>query len=162
MTDQLIDQVGGEKFDFSVEFLGAGVVEATGGLDFVLNILELGLKLEVVGVSLEVGVGFGDGEEVREGALERAFGLGGTIDAFRAHHGRASFGDVIKGGFFVLGVALDSLHEVRNEVGAVFELDGDVGPGFVDPLVQPDQTIISAPDDGDEDDDNRNDNKQYY
>ena len=81
------EDVAGEDFDLGVEVFGAGVVEAAGGLDFVFDVLELVLEFFEVFVGFELGVGFGDGEYLAEGAGERIFGLGGLFDAFGAHNG---------------------------------------------------------------------------
>ena len=70
VADHAIDDIGWEKFDLRVELLRTGVVETAGGLDFVLDVLELKLELLEVGVGFELRISFGDGENLREGALE--------------------------------------------------------------------------------------------
>jgi len=51
------------------------------------------------------------------------------------------------------GVALDRLHQVRDQVVAPLELDVDLRPGVVDPVPQPDQAVVAEDEDEDEEDD---------
>ena len=49
-----------------------------------------------------------------------------------------------------LHVALDRVHEVRDQVVAPLELDLDLGEGFVDPEPSLDQAVLVDPDHEDE------------
>jgi hypothetical protein len=42
----------------------------------------------------------------------------------------------------VLGVALDGIDQVRDQVDTTLQLNGNVAPGFVGPLVKPHQTVV--------------------
>ena len=44
----------------------------------------------------------------------------------------------------VLGVALDRLDQIRDEVVAALELDVDLRPGVLDPVPQLDQTVVGG------------------
>ena len=161
-TETLGDHIAGKYFHFNIKFFGAGVVEATSGLDFVLNVLKLFLELFEVLVGLELGIRFGNGKDFREAGGKRVFGGGGSLNVFCAHGLAASFGDVFESFFFVLGVAFDGFDDVRDEIGAVFELDGDITPSFVDLLVELDEAVVSAPDDRNEYHHDASDNDENY
>lgn len=159
VTDHIVDDIGREKFNLRVKLLRAGVVEAAGSLDFVFNVLELELELLKVGASLELRISFGDGKNLREGAFKRALGFGSSLHGVCAHDGRAGFRDILKSGLFMLGVAFDGFDNIRDEVGTIFELDRDIGPGFIDTLIELNEAVVSSPDhrdQQDDDDDNNN------
>ena len=72
---------------------------------------------------------------------------------------RARLGDRLEGAALVLGVALDGLDEVLDEVPAPLELHLDLGPRVVDavperdePVVERDQADDEQPDDHEDDD----------
>ena len=159
MPNHRINEVSREHFYLGIEGLGASVIETASGLDFVLNVLELDLELLEVSISFKLRVGLSNRKEAAEGALHGTFSFGGAIDGLGAHSGRASFGDFLKSTLFVFGVTLDGLNDIRNEIGAIFELDCDIRPGLIDPLVKFDETIVRGPERYDENnDDDQDDN----
>ena len=112
-------------------------------------------------IRLQLGVVLDDGKERAEGSGEGVLGLGLFGWPLRAGGDRIGAGvrDIGEDLLLELHVALDRVHEVRDEVVATLELDLDLGEGFVDPepplneaVVDPDHEDDDQDDDDDEDD----------
>ncbi len=67
-AERACDQDGGELFDCSVVFGGGVIEEASGGGDFVFDVGEFVHEFLEILVGFQVGVVFGYGEKVHEGA----------------------------------------------------------------------------------------------
>ena len=112
----------------------------------VLGVLECGLELRKVGVRLKVGVGLGHSKELAQRTGQHVvrfhLGLGGG----GAHGGVAC---VDYGGervLLVLGVALDGLDQVRDQVVAALQLRVDVLPSVIDAIALGDHVVVDAGD----------------
>ena len=77
-------------------------------------------------------------------ALLRSMPRQGPFALAGSHRGCAGLGDRLQGAALVLGITLDGLDEVADEVVAPLELDVDLGPGLLHGVAQPDQTVVGA------------------
>ena len=112
--------------------------------DLVLGRRQLLLELHDVLVRLEVRVVLDDREQraqragqrvLRLGLLRRALGPGGDGVG-------AGLGDPGQDVLLEAHVALDGLHEVRDEVVAALELDLDLAERLVDPVALRDEAVV--------------------
>jgi hypothetical protein len=111
-----------------------GVVVLARERDLVLGRGQLLLELEDVLVGLELGIVLDDGEQRAQRAGQRVLGGGLLAGPWRRRRRRgAGVGDVGQDLLLEAHVALDGVHEVRDQVVAALELDLDLGEGLVDP-----------------------------
>ena len=152
----------GERLDGVVVVENAVVVALARVAHLVLGVFERGLQVCEVGVCLEVGIGFGHGKELTQGS-------GKSIVGFHLFVGRVCGDGGIAGGdngleslFLVLGVALDRLDQICDQVAAALELRVDVLPSVIDAIAQRNEVIVDAnyrandSDDNDDANDDRN------
>ena len=127
--------------------------------DLVLGRRDLFLQGQDVLVGLELRVVLDDGEQgaQRRGQHVLGLGLGGDALGTGGHGRGACVGDVGQDLLLELHVALDGVHEVRDQVVPTLELDLDLGERLVDPVSTADETVVDA---DDEQDDDADDDKQ--
>ena len=145
---------GRERLDGVVVAEHAVVVALACVANLVLGILERRLELRKVGVCLKVGVGLGNGEELAQGTGQHVVGFHLGLGRGRLDGGvaRADYGGERL--LLVLGVALDGLDQVGDQVVATLQLRVDVLPRVVDAVALGDHVVVDAGDGAD----NRNDN----
>ncbi len=158
----LRENVVGENLDPGIELAHSTVVEATGSLHFVFRVDKLTLELQEVLAGLQLRIRFGYGKDAFQRFLHHVLGFTRFGGALGAQRGGTRLGDTLKHFPLVGGVALDGVDEVRDEVRAALELDGDVAPRLVDSNIQRHQAVVGHPqvdsnNDGKPDDDGKND-----
>ena len=136
------------------------VVDLARHLDPVLRLLQLPLQVPEVVAGAELRVCLGDREQPADGGREEVLGLRLLRDAGRLLRGRARTCDLLERCPLVRRVALDRLHEVRDEVVAAAELHVDLGPRVVHTVAQADELVVDEDDrqrehDDDDDGDDR-------
>ena len=97
--------------------------------------------LEVLGRP-QLRVGLGDREQPAERRGEHVLGLRLLLHALRLLCRRPRLRDLVERPALVGGVALDRLHEVRDQVVAAPELDVDLRPGVLRSVPQPDEPVV--------------------
>lgn len=138
--------VAGEGLDTVVVVQYAVVVALACVGNLILGVLKRRLKLREVRVRLEVGIGFGDREELAQRTGQDVVGSHLLIRGGSAGSGVACADDSVEGFLLVRGVALDRLDQVGNEVVAALQLRVDVLPRVVDAVAQRDEVIVNAGD----------------
>jgi hypothetical protein len=144
----------GKRPDRGVEIFTSLDVAVARDRDPVLRALELRLEREEVLVRLQVRIILGDGdqaaERLRQLALRRLEFLERrrVVQRFRRHldRGRAGarFGDADEDRLLLRRVALDRVHEVRDQVGAPLVLVDDLGPRGLHRLVLGLDGVVAA------------------
>ena len=129
--------------------------------DLVLGRGQLLLQLEHVLVGLELGVVLDDREQRAQRAGQRVLGGGllGRALGTGGHGGGAGVGDVGQDLLLEAHVALDRVHEVRDQVVTALELDLDLGERLVDAQALLDQAVVDPDRDDDQDDDDADDDQ---
>ncbi len=159
------DDVRGEDLLAHVELHDVVVVELPGVGDLALGPGQLLLEHEEVLVGLELGVALGHGEQGLQGAGQHVVGLALVLDGLGVDGRGPGLGHALENAALVLGVALDGLDQVGNEVVAAAELDVDLGPGVVAAVPQGDQTVVHADGhegDGHDDDEQENESTHSF
>ena len=110
--------------------------------DAVLGRGQLFLQGQEVLVRLQVGIGFGDGEQRLARAGELVLGRGVLADGLGAHRLVAGLDDAFERLLLVGGVALDRLDEVGDQVVAALELHVDLRPGVLRLDRAADQAVV--------------------
>ncbi len=153
------EQGGRELLDARVVLLHRVVEKAARGRDLVLDVGELGLQLLEVLAGLEVGIGLAQCEQLSQRAGKRVLGrsLRGNAARLRRHRGIACLHHRFQRAALVAGIALHGLHQVGDEVVALFGLHVDVGEGLVDPLPHGDEAVVDHHDPQRGDDDEADD-----
>jgi len=156
-------KISGEGGQPGVVVADRGVVVAPGELEFGLDVRELALELAEVGAGLQLRVVLGHGQEPAQGRAEGALGPGLLGRLARGQSLAAQGRDPGEELFFVAGVALDRLDQVRHQVRAAFQLHVDAAFALFGHVAQPDQAIVNGhgPDD-DEDDEAKKGEKRGH
>ena len=153
--------VGRNHLDGLVEVGRRCVVELSTVGDLILQRDELVLKVQEVGVRLEVGVLLGDHVDSGKHACEHALGGRHACDVAggkSAGSGLASLCELVKNAGLMLGITLDDADHVGDHVVALIEQDIDVVPGVLGVFVEVDESIPGReePNDENQDKDCRN------
>jgi len=138
------DEDGGKGLYGCVELRDRIVVSLARKRDAILGGAEFALEREETLVRLQIGIGFGDGHQSREGAAQFAFGFYFVGRDGDAGGFGAGVDDGLQGSFLVGGVAFDRVDEVRNEVVAALELHVNLRPGIFDRLTKANQRVVSS------------------
>ena len=136
--------VGRNHLDGLVEVGRRGVVELSAVGDLILQRDELVLKVQEVGVRLEVGVLLSDHEDSRKHASEQSLGGRPTSDVAGGESprsGLASLCELVENAGLVLGITLDDADHVGDHVVALIEQDIDVVPRVLGVFVEIDESI---------------------
>jgi hypothetical protein len=136
-----------------------------GEADLVLRRPQLLLELQDVLVRLEIGVILDNCEQRAERRGEHVLGrrqLGRTLGA-RRNGVRTGVGHVRQDPLLESHVALDGIHEIRDQVVATLELDLDLGERLVDLQPSADKSVVDRDDEHDhEDDDDEHDDERKF
>jgi len=129
------------------------IVVATRHLQFGLELAELLLQVEEVRTGLEVGIVFGECDQLAECQRQGTFGLrtAGNVVFRQSARSATQTCHFLKHRTFVPGVAFDGLNKIGDELGTTLELDIDAAPGLVRHLARSHQAI----EDNDDVQDNR-------
>ena len=136
--------VGRNHLDGLVEVGRRGVVELSAVGDLILQRDELVLKVQEVGVRLEVGVLLSDHVDSRKHACEHALGGRHACDVAggkSAGSALASLCELVENAGLVLGITLDDADHVGDHVVALIEQDIDVVPRVLGVFVEIDESI---------------------
>src|SRR6476659_1515851 len=136
------DRDAGEGLDRVVVGQHGVVVDLPGDRDPVLGLGKLALQLPEVLVGLQLRVRLGDREQPAERLAQDPLGLGRLGGRTCALRRGARLGDRLERAALVRRVALDGLDEVRDQVVPTLELDLDLGPRVLDPVPQPDESVV--------------------
>ena len=94
------------------------------------------------GVGLEIGIGFGQREQLAQRAGQHVLGRRLLRRTLRRDRRVARLDHLVERAALMRGVALHGLDQVGNEVVPLAQLHVDVGKGLVDPLPHGDQAVV--------------------
>ena len=145
---------GRERLDGVVVAEHAVVVALARVAHLVLGVLECSLELHKVGVRLKVGVGLGHGKELAQCTGQHVVGFHFGLGGGGAYGGVARVDHGGERVLLVLGVALDGLDQVGDQVVAALQLRVDVLPGVIDTIALGNHVVVDASDGADDHNDN--------
>ena len=153
--------VGRNHLDGLVEVGRRGVVELSTVSDLILQRDELVLKVQEVGVRLEVGVLLSDHVDSRKHACEHTLCGRHACDVAGGESpgsGLAGLCKLVENAGLVLGITLDDADHVGDHVVALIEQDIDVVPRVLGVFVEIDESIPGReePNNENQDKDSRN------
>ena len=127
------------------------VVVAPRRADLVFGVREVVLQAQEVLGRLQVGIRLRDGEEAAERGRQDVVRLTSGSRRLRVPECRARLRHLLEDPALVRRIALDRLHEVRDEITAL-QLHVDVGPSGLRLVPEPDEPVVA---DDAEDDEER-------
>lgn len=148
----LCDDILGEAADVTVVGVDLFVETLALNGDAVFRPLELRLQHDEIFTGFQVGIALRHGHQARQGGGEFALRRRKALERYRVemisvNDDLRGFGTRLEDGgkrrLLVRGVALDGIHEIRDQVGTPLVLVLDLSPCALHVLIEPDHLVVS-------------------
>ena len=133
-----------ERLDHRIVLHRGVIVELAGKGDLLLQLRQLPLQINKVVVGLQLGIGFGHGEQRAQGVGQIVFRLLALFDRLRRLHHRPGLRDFLQHFLFMRRITFDGFHQVRHQIKPPLQLDIDLRPAVLDHVAQPHHRVVAA------------------
>ena len=127
-----------------VELFRRAVEEAADCSQLVLDVGQLALQLQEVLVSLQVGISLHADLQTCQGTAQGILSLDLIIQGGCIHRSSTGCRHTLQHTLLVLGIPLDGIHQVRNKVVTLLQLNIDVGESVFTIVAQSHQIVIDT------------------